>query len=338
MTNSLRHILLTARKWGGAAVISAIAASSQALAQNAPSMEQPNEWGAGISVDQPDPADQSSTNTTIIKRSAPAPAEASNDENDALDNVAQVRFVAMLTADGQYIDKGVTWRIFEDPGDWQVSPKLIETHRTARPSLQLKPGKYIVNAAFGRANLTRNLTFKGGDTATERFIINAGGLRVQARVADKNATENTVSFDIYEGERNQLGERNLVMSGATPNVIIRLNAGIYHIISTYGDSNAVIATDVTVEAGKLTEATLSHAAAKVTLGLVTRPGGEAQPATQWTIATPEGEVIKRSVGALPTHILAPGTYKVTANHAGRIFEQQFQVEDGQMARIEVLMQ
>lgn len=334
MTNSLRNILYAALRGSGVIILCTIAASSHTAAQGAPANGQPSEWGAGISIDRPD----SPSNTTVIKRSAPPPTESSDVENEVQDNVAHVRFVAMLTADGQYIDKGVTWRIFEDPGDWQATPRLIETHRAASPSLKLKPGKYIVNAAFGRANLTRNLSLKGGETGTEKFVINAGGLRIQALVANKNAAENAVFFDIYEGERNQLGERNLVMSGAKPGVIIRLNAGIYHIISTYGDSNAVIAADVTVEAGKLTEAALSHAAAKVTLGLVTRPGGEAQPSTQWTIATPEGEVIKRSVGALPTHILAPGTYKVTANHAGRVFEQQFQVEDGQMARIEVLMQ
>src|SRR5690606_2580185 len=112
----------------------------------------------------------------------------------------------------------------------------------------------------------------------------------QALVSNRNVAANTVYFDIYDGERNQLGERNLVMSSAKPGVIIRLNAGIYHIVSTYGDSNAKVATDVTVEAGKLTEATLIHAAAKVTLRLVNRPGGDAQPSTQWTIETLDGEL------------------------------------------------
>ncbi len=73
---------------------------------------------------------------------------------------------------------------------------------------------------------------------------------------------------------------------AKPNVIIRLNAGIYHIVSTYGDANAKVEADVNVEAGKLTEATVSHSAARVTFKLVTRIGGEALPDTQWTVQTP----------------------------------------------------
>ena len=291
-------------------------------------------WGEGLSIEAPDAlpdaAPPGSENTTIIKRSAPSDAGAQNGN-------ARVKLVAMLTADGQDIDQGVVWRVFEDLGE-QQPPRLLETHRTAAPAVDLKPGKYIVNAAFGRANLTRNLELKSGDSATERFVINAGGLRVQALVNDKSASANSLVYEIFEGEPNQLGERTLVMSAAKPGVIYRLNAGIYHIVSTYGDGNAQIATDVTVEAGKLTEAALSLAAAKVTFGLVTRPGGEAQPATQWTIAKPDGEVVKRSVGALPTHILAPGTYKVTAAQGGRVFERQFEVKDGDMARIEVLMQ
>lgn len=293
-------------------------------------------WGAGLSIEEPATAPQLPDNTTVIQRSTPPGSAGAGDGGQ--NGMARVKLVAMLTADGQSIDKGVVWRIYEDPGDEQRSPRLLDTHRNSSPSIELEPGKYIVNAAFGRANLTRNLELKPGDVATEKFVINAGGLRVQAIVASKDAAANTVFYDIYEGEPNQLGERGLVMSSAKPGVIVRLNAGIYRIVSTYGDTNAQIATDVTVEAGKLTEATLTHVAAKVTLGLVTRPGGEAQPATQWTIATPDGDVVKRSVGALPTHILKPGTYKVTASHSGRVFEQEFKVEDGQMARIEVLMQ
>ncbi|MCK9912438.1 hypothetical protein MXD81_25005, partial [Microbacteriaceae bacterium K1510] len=82
----------------------------------------------------------------------------------------------------------------------------------------------------------------------------------------------------------------------------------YRIVSRYGDANAKVEADVTVEAGKLTEATISHSAARVTFKLVTRIGGEALPDTQWTVQTPDGQMVLQSIGALPTHILAPGTY------------------------------
>ncbi len=121
-------------------------------------------------------------------------------------------------------------------------------------------------------------------------------------------------------------------------MIVRLNAGIYHIVSTYGDANAVVQADVTVEPGKLTEASISHLGAKVTFKLVTRAGGEAQADAQWSVLTTQGELVKQSAGALPTHILDPGGYIVTARHSGRSFRRAFTVKAGETAQIEVVMQ
>jgi len=129
-----------------------------------------------------------------------------------------------------------------------------------------------------------------------------------------------------------------VMSGAKPGLVTRLNAGIYSIVGTYGDANAIARADVTVEAGKLTEATLTHAAARVTFKLVTRAGGDAIADTQWNVANARGETVKESVGALPTHIFAPGTYTVSARNAGEVFNRTFAVQAGQVVQVEVLRQ
>ncbi len=149
---------------------------------------------------------------------------------------------------------------------------------------------------------------------------------------------NTVAYDILSSERDQLDNRVRVLGGAKPNVINRLNAGIYRIMSRYGDANAKVEADVTVEAGKLTEATVSHSAARVTFKLVNRVGGEALPDTQWTVQTAEGLVVMQSVGALATHILAPGSYAVTAKSSTGAYKRTFAVANGEVAQVEVLMQ
>ena len=58
------------------------------------------------------------------------------------------------------------------------------------------------------------------------------------------------------------------MENAKPGLVIRLNAGAYHIVSLYGDANATVRADVTVEPGKITEATIKHTGAKTTFKLV----------------------------------------------------------------------
>jgi hypothetical protein len=47
--------------------------------------------------------------------------------------------------------------------------------------------------------------------------------------------------------------------------------------------------------------------------------------------------VKESVGALPTHVLAPGDYQVTAASGGHLFQNKFQIKDGDNISVEVLM-
>jgi hypothetical protein len=69
---------------------------------------------------------------------------------------------------------------------------------------------------------------------------------------------------------------------------------------------------------------------------VARPGGDAIADTQWNVANTQGEVVKESVGALPTHIFAPGMYTVSARNAGEVFQRTFAVQAGESVQVEVL--
>lgn len=285
-----------------------LAAGSPARAQDAT-----EGWGAG--------------GTTTIPRSAPEEAQPSR---------GQVRFVALLTADGQRIDKGLVWHVYQSGTGQDGKSKLVATHREASPLVKLEPGEYIVNAAFGRAHLTRKINVAASAApATEQFVINAGGLRVTALVGGQPAPANTIAYEI-QSDRDQSDQRKVIMSGAKPGPIIRLNAGIYHIVSTYGDANAVVESDVTVEAGKLTEAQITHTAAKAAFRLVDRTGGEAISDTVWTIQTKDGRIVKQSVGALPSHIMAPGAYTAIARSEGKTYSRDFSLNDGENAVVEVV--
>jgi len=274
-------------------------------------------------------------NTTVVPRSATPEAKAA----PLAAGGGQVSLVALLTQDGQSIEQGLVWRVFRDKPGPDGKLKLVSMNREPSPSLRLEAGDYIVNVAFGRAHLTRRITVSGERPLQERFVLNAGGLRLVPALGNGEAIgDKTVTYDIFSDERDQYGQRIRVMGGAKPGLIIRLNAGIYNIVGTYGDANAVARADVTVEAGKLTEATLTHAAAKVTFKLVARTGGDAIADTQWNIANAHGETVKESVGALPTHIFAPGTYTVSARNAGEVFQRTFTVHAGQAAQVEVVRQ
>lgn len=326
MAHSLRRALLAAATL---LLLALPAAAQQDMIDGSSGPDAPG--GASPPVPEGAPAPAPGGGTTVIPRSdaAPVPGVATPAGD-------QLQLVALLTADGQRIEHGMIWRVYT-PLPEKGKVKLLSTHEEPSPKLSLKPGEYVINAAFGRAYLTRKITVKAATAAVEQFVLNAGGLRVTAKVGDADAPGNTVRFNIYS-DRDQQDNRRTIMMGAKPGVVVRLNAGIYQIESTYGDANATVRTDVTVEAGKLTETALKHAAARATFKLVARSGGEATADTQWRVETAAGQLVKENAGAFPTHMLAPGKYIAVAKHAGKVFKREFAVEDGSQQEIEVLME
>ncbi len=275
----------------------------------------------------------------ILPPDAPAPQQPPS-SGPSGDSRAQLTLSAFLTQDGEPIDQGLVWRVYtETPGVDPPQPRLVRTSKEPSPVLTLSPGSYVVNVAFGRAHLTRRVIVSDAKPADERFILNAGGLRVTAVLgATEKVPDLAVSYDVYQGDADQLGGRTKVVGGLRPGIIVRLNAGLYHVVSTMGDANATVSADVTVEAGKLTDAVVSHYAARVTLKLVTRAGGEAQADTLWAVHNAQGDLVRESQGALPTHILAAGDYVASARHAGRLHQRQFSVKSGEPVQVEVVMQ
>jgi hypothetical protein len=91
-----------------------------------------------------------------------------------------------------------------------------------------------------------------------------------------------------------------------------------------------------VQAGKLTDVTINHRAAVITLKLVTDRGGEALANTSWSVLTPGGDMIKETIGAFPRVVLAEGDYVAIARNEGKVFTRDFKVEAGIDREIEVL--
>ncbi|MGI9523646.1 MAG: hypothetical protein ACR2PG_18595 [Hyphomicrobiaceae bacterium] len=250
----------------------------------------------------------------------------------------ELRLSAVITDTGPSIDRGLVWRIFRITGR-SSAPVLVSTVDAARPVLSLAPGSYVVNVAYGLAHLTRSIPVTPDQTREEQFVINAGGLRMRVRLDDGNfASPRQVTFDLLSDDRDQYGNRKRILSNKKPGGITRLNSGIYHIVSRLGDANAVVTSEVAVEAGKLTEATVVHEAAKVTFKLTRAAGGDALADAQWVIMSMEGQVVRETAGALPSHVLAPGEYTISARWGGKLHTRSFAVTSGDNVEVEVVIQ
>ncbi len=252
---------------------------------------------------------------------------------------APVTFTAYLSEGSAPMTADIVWRIFAGRPSADGSYKLLATIREPKPTVELKPGEYLVNIAYGRANLTKKIGVWPQKPASEDFVVNAGGLRLLATLAHGPISqEHLLKFEIYSDVQDQFGNRQRLFGDIRPGLVTRLNSGVYHIVSTYGDGNSVISADVVVEPGKITEAGIDHDAGKVTLKLVQRSGGEAVADTRWTIYTATGDVVKETAGAFPTHILAAGEYRVAALHGDRQFAGAFTLAAGENKLVEVIMQ
>ena len=145
-----------------------------------------------------------------------------------------------------------------------------------------------------------------------------------------------IAFDVYPGSQFNTAQRRPIAQNVMTGDVVLVPEGTYYIVSTYGDVNSVVRSDVQVQAAKLTDIVVTHRAAVITLKLVNESGGEALANTQWTVSTPDGDVIKELIGAFPRLVLAEGDYHLIARNEGRIYQRDFKVINGVDGEVELL--
>jgi len=251
--------------------------------------------------------------------------------------LGRITLAAQLVQDGTEISRGLVWRVFDTEPGPDGKLRLVASAKGGTQSFDLTPGQYLVHASYGRAGATKRISV-GSDAKREAFVLDAGGLKLDAENSGGlRIPSDKLRFSIYEAdEKRPGGDRALILPDVNPNTVIRLNAGTYHVVSTYGNVNAVIRSDIKVEAGKLTEATVEHRAAELTLKLVRQAGGEAIADTSWSVLTDSGDPVRESVGAYASMVLAEGNYIFVAKNRDHIFQRDFTVEAGHNQEVEVL--
>jgi hypothetical protein len=248
---------------------------------------------------------------------------------------AVLSLTARFGKDLPVINSGLVWRVFTDRPDDTGTFKLVREERGATPNIVLPPGGYVIHVTFGLVSAVRPVTLKA-ETDRESFLLPAGGLRLEGRVGTSKIPQNQISFAIYKGSQFEVGERAPMVPSVAAGDLALLPEGTYYIISNYGDANSVVRSDIRVQAGKLTDVTISHRAAVITLKLVGDKGGEALANTAWSVITPGGDVIKESIGAFPRVVLSEGEYRAIAKNEGKVFERPFNVVNGVDTEVEVI--
>lgn len=248
----------------------------------------------------------------------------------------ELTLAAQLTESGPDLTRGLVWRVFGTEPDVDGKLPLIAQGQGGTSTFPLPPGSYLVHAAFGRAGATKKITV-GREPQRENIVLDAGGLKLNAVLAgDRRISGRKLEFSIYDSTTDASGDRAAIIEGVPADRVVRLNAGTYHVVSKYGNVNAVVRSDIRVEAGKLTEATVEHHAAELTMKLVREPGGEAIADTAWSIVAGSGDPVRETVGAYASMVLSEGEYTIVAKNRDRIYQRDFTVVAGQNREVEVL--
>jgi hypothetical protein len=242
---------------------------------------------------------------------------------------------ARFGSDKPQIPGNLIWRIYSDKPDTNGAFKLLQEQKVAAPAFVLPAGGYIVHCSFGHASATKQITLRA-ETVREAVDIPAGGIRIEGRVGDVRIPQGQISFDIFKGSQFEPGDKRPLTTGIMTGEVMMLPEGTYTIVSNYGDGNSVVRSDIRVRVGQLTDVTVTHRAAIITLKLLGSTGGDALANTSWSVLTPGGDVIKESIGAFPRVILAEGEYKAIARNEGKVFEHDFKVITGVDSEVAVI--
>lgn len=245
--------------------------------------------------------------------------------------VHSLSLTATLADSEMPIQSGLIWRIYAVNLDGD--PTLISELDDASPRQALPQGNYIVHVSYGFASAIARVALRA-DSVT-RLAIAAGGLRVTGVIGTDPIADEDLTYSVYLPEQNN-PEGRLVAEKVASGQILRLPEGDYHVVSSYGTANALARADLNVEVGKITDATINHRGARVTLKLVAMEGAEAFAGTAFSVLTPGGDTIHEEVGAFPSLILAEGDYIVIARHEGQVYSREFTVESGEEAAIEIV--
>jgi hypothetical protein len=248
---------------------------------------------------------------------------------------AALSLSARFGKDASPIGGGLDWRVYAAKPDPGGRFRLVREDKSPAPTMVLPAGNYIVHVDFGLATAVKPVVLRNGNVH-EEFDLPAGALRIEGRVGNARIPANQIFFEVFKGSQFEPGDRRPIAEHVATGAVLVVPEGTYYIVSNYGDANAVVRSDIRVQAGKLTDIAVNHRAAAITLKLVAQKGGEALANTAWSVLTPGGDVIKESIGAFPRVILAEGEYRAIARNEGKVYERDFKVVAGVDGDIEVL--
>ena len=228
-----------------------------------------------------------------------------------------LELTARLTPESGVIGRNISWTVRRADGS------TVYASEAGSVDISLPPGDYLVDAAYGAASLSHSVSLPPGSRIVASFVLNAGGLSVDARLADSTlpaARPRVRVFALTEGKADRL-----VALSVEQGEIIRLPEGRYRVESRPAEGNAEAVADVTVKAGRVSTLTITHKASLARLSFVGSPAAQ----VRWNVEDQKGRHIAEVSGLSANLLLVPGTYTARASVGQELLTATFLIAAGE---------
>jgi Ca-activated chloride channel homolog len=252
--------------------------------------------------------------TAVAPETAPQPpSELPPNERPA--GPPGLRLMTSLVAGGPALDIPVRWRVWRE-GDGAGAP-LVDA-RASTVDLELRPGKYFVEARQGLVSARRTVEALANMQVQVLMALNAGALE-RAPTSQKSgvivAPTVTITSTTTQAAPGD-SPYSVIWPDAAAREPLLLPPGTWRIVSEIGAARTEQVT--TVSAGQVTDLGPAFAVGHLRLRAVDREGGQTAQNVTFRIweddpESPNGRrEVARSAAAEPVFTLPPGTYFVIA--------------------------
>ena len=235
---------------------------------------------------------------------------------------------ARLTEEGGFIQRLISWQIFQRNGESGKIGKSIFNKKTSIVEAQLDPGDYHIEINYGYAKLIRDVTILPKTRIGITFILNVGGVRTLSRVKGMDASAySKAQHAIFHLRDN--GPAKLIADTIAQGQIIRLAAGRYRIDSRFDNGNTIASANVTIKPGILTSLNIDHQAALAKIAFLSAPDSP----VLWQVLSHKGRWTRTGKSLHPAMILAPGRYTFSATIGEKKFSRTVSIAKGKSTTV-----
>jgi Ca-activated chloride channel family protein len=248
--------------------------------------------------------------------------------NDVALGTGRVDLTATTGTDNAVIDD-LLYTIFEDDPESPNGRREVARSHAAEASFILPAGTYYVSARSGSADVRQRIAVGIGETIKQKLTLALASLKLSAIVAGAPAT--AAQGVVYRIDKAD-GDKARIARGVGPETAFTLPPGRYSVSASLAAYPLSATQDITLEAGKPTEATL-----RIEGGMVSfkPPGDVVGSDVYWEVVDDKGSPVWRKTGLDAKTLLAPGHYKVRFEAQSKQRETDFEVRAGETKDVEI---